>query len=506
MPASSCVGFETFPHDRDVLVKGEIESVSRPCSKRPGLAIWLALGMAGTQPITSVAGSLEANRALIKTDAAFTADKFILDQAAIMVELYYRMDEDEALFFDPLEPQVVFGKTSLRNLDEDQASDSLNLALKAMRNHVHMVIAAGAEAWRAVPEIQSWEIPEDWDAEEVLASADRMAYRRGMRRTFRRSLENSFAFAPQLDSVLKAHGLPTRLKYLPHVESRFQSDAQSPAGAVGLWQLMKSFAGPDLVIDNRMDQRLDPKASTIAAARFLKRCQRDLGSWPLALMAYNNGLGKIQNAIDATGSDEPVDIIRNFSEARFGSVSRNYYAMFLAASSLAMQAEKLYPGLRKHAPAPYRTLTLNHAWTPRQLRLLSGYSLAVIRACNPELLTIVFNRNLPVPAGFALKLPPGKPSRQDLEFADIRTGKREVQEGSAPFTLKGFPIPKFAEKLVGRLREVIFRNTDTSVGNELAYLNSQGVLSARCLAQAQQDQILIEPHPVVHAALIAQGG
>src|SRR5689334_2729108 len=58
----------------------------------------LLSGMAGTAIPAwsgSPAASLEANRKLIITDAAFTADKYILDQACIMVELYYRMDEDE---------------------------------------------------------------------------------------------------------------------------------------------------------------------------------------------------------------------------------------------------------------------------------------------------------------------------------------------------------------------------------------------------------------------------
>src|SRR3569832_2350064 len=55
------------------------------------------------------AGSLDANRALIITDNAFTAEKTILDQACLMVELNYRMDEVEGLIFDPEAPEVVLG-------------------------------------------------------------------------------------------------------------------------------------------------------------------------------------------------------------------------------------------------------------------------------------------------------------------------------------------------------------------------------------------------------------
>src|SRR5689334_15886528 len=70
--------------------------------------------------------SLESNRKLIITDKEFPADKYILDQASIMVELYYRMDEDEALVYDPVEPSVVCARIPLRNLQARQAEDSLS--------------------------------------------------------------------------------------------------------------------------------------------------------------------------------------------------------------------------------------------------------------------------------------------------------------------------------------------------------------------------------------------
>ena len=67
------------------------------------------VGWAGLAAPVS-AGPLDANRRLILTDNAFTADKYILDQACLMVELYYRMDEDEGLLFDPEAPDVIFGR------------------------------------------------------------------------------------------------------------------------------------------------------------------------------------------------------------------------------------------------------------------------------------------------------------------------------------------------------------------------------------------------------------
>src|SRR3954470_23795841 len=81
-------------------------------------------------------GPLDANRSLIITDNAFTADKTILDQACLMVELNYRMDEDEGLIYDPEAPEVVLGRVPLRNLVAKAAEDSLARARETARTRV----------------------------------------------------------------------------------------------------------------------------------------------------------------------------------------------------------------------------------------------------------------------------------------------------------------------------------------------------------------------------------
>src|SRR5690606_7162820 len=118
-----------------------------------------------------------------------------------------------------------------------------------------------------------------------------------------------------------------------------------------------------------------------------------------AIMSYNNGPGAILGAVKETGSRDPSEIIKNYQAGSFGAISRNYYAMFLAASSLGMKYEALFPGMRKRASPAFKTIKLEHEWTPRQLRILSGYSTAVLMRCNPALRPMVFERNLPVPKG-----------------------------------------------------------------------------------------------------------
>jgi membrane-bound lytic murein transglycosylase D len=465
-------------------------------------------GLAGSAtPVWS--GALEANRSLIITDAAFTADKYILDQACIMVELYYRMDEDEGLLFDPESPDVVFGKVPLRNLNAKSAEDSLAKARELLKVRVHVLAASSEPEWDEEQKSLRRNFPSTWTAEDIADSGDRLIGRRGLRRSFRASLEASLQYQDLMDSAFRAEGIPTRLKYLAHVESRFNPEAVSPSGAAGMWQFLKSSGSRYLIIDERVDQRFDPRASTLAAASFLKLCRRYMASWPLAIMAYNNGPGQMLDAVKETGSRDASEIIQNYEAGGFGGVSRNYYAMFLAASSLGMQADRLFPGLRKPAPQRpvFKTLKLEHEWTPRQLRILSGYSTAVLMQYNPALRPVVFERNLPVPKGFELNLPMGLPTSQDLQFADLRIGGEPSNGRSARRNadLAGFPVPKFAEGVLMLLREAWFsrRRDDQPM---MAYLHSQGLLDTDRLALAKQDRILIEPHPALHAMIRGMGG
>lgn len=83
---------------------------------------------------------------------------------------------------------------------------------------------------------------------------------------------------------------PRVLAAVAHVESRFQADVVSSAGAVGMMQLMPSTAA-SLGVDP-----LDPVASIDAAARLLRSQVDRFGSIELALAAYNVGPGTVANA------------------------------------------------------------------------------------------------------------------------------------------------------------------------------------------------------------------
>ena len=173
-------------------------------------------------------------------------------------------------------------------------------------------------------------------------AAERVRSQRGTRERFMRGLEISRRYDRQFRKIFRDAGLPEDLACLPHVESSFQPAAKSSAGAVGMWQFTKGAAKTFMPAGGRIDQRLDPFASAIGAARYLSFAYSKLGDWPTAITSYNHGIGGMKRAQNQVGRDF-VRIVKNYDGPAFGFASRNYYAQFLAAREIASNQMQYLP-------------------------------------------------------------------------------------------------------------------------------------------------------------------
>lgn len=109
-------------------------------------------------------------------------------------------------------------------------------------------------------------------------------------------------YFPIFEEILKKRGMPDEIKYLSVVESGLNPFAVSPVGAAGLWQFMPGTGMEvGLMVNEYVDERLDPYRSTEAACEYLSRLYRSFGDWELALASYNCGPGVVRRGMRRSG-------------------------------------------------------------------------------------------------------------------------------------------------------------------------------------------------------------
>ena len=207
---------------------------------------------------------------------------------------------------------------------------------------VEVKLAAGA-ALNADDQRLARQIAQSTNARAVIQGAsERLRYQRGLRERFKRGLEISGRYDRRFREIFRRAGLPEDLAYLPHVESSFQANARSSAGALGMWQFTAGAAKMFMNGNSSVTARLNPIASAEGAARYLSHAYNTLGTWPLAVTSYNHGIGGMQRAKDRFGYNFPR-IVKDYDHPLFGFASRNYYAEFLAARDIANDPGHFFP-------------------------------------------------------------------------------------------------------------------------------------------------------------------
>ena len=203
-----------------------------------------------------------------------------------------------------------------------------------------------------------------------------------LRSWMQRVLQRTAFYGDHILEQLEQRGMPAELVFLPAIESDYSGWATSPAGAVGLWQLMRGTARLyGLVTDELIDERRDFWKATDVALRILEANHRELGSWELALAAYNAGKGRVRRDVRNAGTSDFWELRRRGLLPReTRDFVPRFYGLVLALRSYAASdspaVHELYSWRRVTVPDGVELLQLSH---------LSGVSSEVLERANAEL-------------------------------------------------------------------------------------------------------------------------
>jgi membrane-bound lytic murein transglycosylase D len=323
------------------------------------------------------------------------------------LRVYTQISTTEGFVHDQRNLAVVYEKL---NYPVDTAPKERQARIDAVRERYRVILkylATGASARDAEEQRVRDLWPATVGAERLAQAADEVRFQLGQSDRFRAGLARAGAWEAHIAATIAAQGLPPELAALPHVESSFDPDAYSKVGAAGLWQFMRSTGKRYLRIDAAVDERMDPFRATEAAAQLLAYNYRVLGTWPLAITAYNHGAEGMRRARDKLGTSDIVTILRDYNSPLFGFASRNFYVSFLAAQAIDREPQKYFGAIQTQTRQQFQEVALPEASTITAIEKVAGVPRATLRAINPALREPIWSGSRMVPAGYRLRLPAG---------------------------------------------------------------------------------------------------
>jgi membrane-bound lytic murein transglycosylase D len=288
---------------------------------------------------------------------------------------------------------------------------------------------AGNDGGLDAEERKIWNLFASKDGRPRFAAAtapDRLRAQPGLKERFARGVRMSRRYLAEMEEIFATEGLPTELTRLPLVESCFDISAYSKVGAAGIWQFMPATGRSYMTIGGVVDERRDPLRATRGAARHLRENYEALGSWPLAITAYNHGRYGMHRAVRETGTTDIGQIVRRYRGPLFGFASRNFYAEFLAAIEVEANHKEHFGELEFDAPFRGDEVMLRSALSGSAAASCADVSPEELALLNPAVDSAVFRGRANLPRGYLLRVPHGSAGAFQQRLAQIASDARVV--------------------------------------------------------------------------------
>jgi len=256
---------------------------------------------------------------------------------------------------------------------------------------------------------------------EIRGAAKRIRCQSGNKNRMRDALSEYQYYQPTILKALKSENLTPELQYLPFVESAFNPNALSHVGAAGMWQIMPATGRRlGLTVDDKVDQRYDPKSATYAAAAYFsdsvskltssalkkgsKVKSKDLN--PFVITSYNYGVRGMERAIDQVGLDYERLLVE-YKSPSFQTAVKNFYASFLAARHVAKNVETFFGVVtpkQVNRIDSFNIVELTRSTSAKRISKSFGIKQEVLKELNPALRKVIWDNKALIPEGYDLRV------------------------------------------------------------------------------------------------------
>ena len=321
------------------------------------------------------------------------------------LRIFTEFERSQKVLHDQRYPWIIYEVIDVSGMEPDSASATENERIAFYQDQLdHMGSLSPSDYSAAQHRIATLlrDVPEE---AKYTRAKERLRTQSGIRDNIRAGLVRSGRYMAYIHQTLARYGVPAEVAFLPHVESSFNPRAQSKAGASGLWQFTKGTAKLFMKVEGDIDERMDPYASSDAAARYLLNSYDKLGSWPLAVVSYNHGLAGVRRAMDALGTDDIARVLNEYDGPRFGFASQNFYCELLAAIEVGRNPQRYFGDIEIEPPALPVEFPLDHYVSFNALCMAFSMPRAEMSAWNPALGRSHVEGERHVPKGYVLRLP-----------------------------------------------------------------------------------------------------
>ena len=218
-------------------------------------------------------------------------------------------------------------------------------------------------------------------------------------------------------SYLREAHLPVDLLYDAMIESSYDPDDSSYAGALGLWQFMPEGGKIyGLREDRWVDERRDPLRSTIAQMDYFQDLHQRFGDWQIALAAFNAGYGAVLRSIARYNTNDYYQLCEYENGLPWETCL--YTPKVLAAAIVGHNRAVFgYDQLKEAAPETWDEVAVPTSMSLAQIARVANATEADLKRLNPQLR----HGRTPPEAGYLVRVPAGVKPDFQRKLAELQS-------------------------------------------------------------------------------------